>query len=302
MTDRVLDFSELPAHLSIRNRLLVIKRDGVELDAIPCEDIAAVIASNRDVLFTQAVLADLAAAGAIFIACDERSMPASMLLPLDAHHAQSARFRLQTEISEPRRKRLWQSIVRAKIRAQGTVLKETTGDAGGLPALIDRVGSGDVANVEARAARRYWSCLFAPHPFQRSDLDDPRNHVLNYGYAVLRAVTARAICASGLHPSLSLFHTNAQNPFGLADDLMEPFRPVVDRVVVQLARERDLRLDPPVKRRLIAAVLARLEIGGERRTLVDALFRLAQSLVRAYAEAGSTLWLPAWRPAEDEAE
>lgn len=300
MTDRVLDFSLEPARLSIRNALLVVEIGGVEKGAIPCEEIAAVLISHRQVTFTQSVLSELAKAGAITLTCDEKFMPAAMVLPVDAHHAQAERFRQQAALGLPRKKRLWQSVVRAKIRAQASAMLAVTGSDQGLNALVAKVTSGDTANVEARAARRYWSRIFGAD-FTRSDPEDARNSFLNYGYAVLRAITARAICGAGLHPSFCLFHSNVHNPFGLADDLMEPFRPVVDRVAVHLASQaaaanRQCELAPEIKHQIIAAVVGRYEADGELRSLTDILVRVAQSLAAVIMGARESLWLPEWNP------
>jgi CRISPR-associated protein Cas1 len=293
MTDRVLDFSRDPASLSIRNGLLIVRRGGAEIDAIPCGEIAAVVISHREVIFTQAVLATLAESGAALIACDSRHRPAAMMLPLEAHHVQAERFARQPAMRRPRQKRLWQQIIRAKIVQQALVLKECTGTSGGLDALVSRVQSGDPTNVEARAARRYWSLLFGDVPFARINEDDARNHWLDYGYAVLRAATARAICASGLHPTFGLAHRSKANAFALADDLMEPFRPVVDRVV---ANAEARTLDGEAKRELIGAVTARYIVEDESRTLFDILTRIAQSLASVVMGWSSELWLPYWRP------
>ena len=171
------------------------------------------------------------------------------------------------------------------------MLEECLGSDSGLQSLAGRVRSGDPDNVEARAARRYWSVLFGEDPFTRSDAVDARNHWLNYGYAVLRAATARAICGSGLHPTFGLAHRNKANAFALADDLMEPFRPAVDRTVVGAQVGM---LDGDAKRMLIGAVTSRYVVEGESRTLFDILTRVAQSLVRVVMGESLELWLPEW--------
>lgn len=300
MTDRVLDFSMEPTHLSIRNSLLIVEVEEEERAAIPCEEIAAVLIAHQHVTMTRAVLTGLAKAGAMFVACDEKSMPAAMLLPLDGHHIQAERFRRQAALGLPKKKRLWQSLVRAKIRAQAAALEDLTGSDEGLRVLSARVGSGDPQNVEARAARRYWSRLFGDSHFFRGNPEDPRNGLLNYGYAVLRAATARAICGAGLHPSFCLYHANVHNPFGLADDLMEPFRPIVDRAVVRIAHDGcadgSVNLNPARKRALIAAVLARIEEERESRTLTEVLARVAGSLAAVVLGEAKRLWLPEWKP------
>jgi len=289
MTDRVLDISEQPARLSIRNGLLVVESGGEERAAIPCEELAAVVIGHRQVSLTQAVLSELAKAGALLVTCDEKFQPASMVLPLDAHHAQAERFRRQADLGEAKKKRLWQSVVQAKIRAQAGALERATGSDEGLRALIARVRSGDPDNVEARAARRYWSRLFEDGTFRRRDDEDTRNHLLNYGYAILRSVTARSICGAGLHPSFSLFHSNAANPFGLADDLMEPFRPLVDLIV---HAEKKPVLSSEMKQKLISGLLSRYVVEDEERTLPDILVRLAQSLAAVVMGEREKLWLP----------
>lgn len=289
MIDRVLDISQEPAQLSIRNGLLIVKSGGTERAAIPCEELAAVVIGHREVTLTQSVLSELAKAGALLVTCDEKFSPAAMVLPLDAHHAQAERFRRQAAVPGPKRKRLWQTIVQAKIRAQAAALEETTGTDEGLRALATRVRSGDPDNVEARAARRYWPKLFPDRQFRRRDGDDVRNVHLNYGYAVLRSVTARAICGAGLHPTFGLFHRNAYNPFALADDLMEPFRPLID---VAVRADQETELSPETKRKLIRVVVSRYSAGGEERTLNDILARVTQSLARIVLGGRETLWLP----------
>lgn len=300
MIDRILDFSLEPARLSIRNSLLVIETGGMERAAIPCEEIAAIVISHRQVTFTQAVLSELAKAGAIAVTCDEKFVPAAMLLPIDSHHAQAERFRRQATLAAPKKKRLWQALVRAKIRAQAAALEDLIGGDEGLRALPTHVTSGDTQNVEARAARRYWLHVFSDPKFFRGNPDDPRNALLNYGYTVLRAVTARAICGAGLHPSFCLFHANVHNPFGLADDLMEPFRPVVDRTVALQVRsasaDSPLILDSVTKRAIIQGILARIEADGEKRTLTDVLSRVSQSLAGIVMGERRLLWLPDWKP------
>ncbi|HEX7361359.1 MAG TPA: type II CRISPR-associated endonuclease Cas1, partial [Bryobacteraceae bacterium] len=254
MTDRVLDISEAPARLHIRSGLLVVESNGREQAAIPCAELSAVVIGHRQVVLTQSVLSELAKAGALLITCDEKFQPASMVLPLKSHHAQAERFRRQAQLSLPRKKSLWKTIVQAKIRAQAGALEQAAGSDGGLRALIPRVRSGDPDNVEARAARRYWSLLFGERPFRRADEQDARNHLLDYGYAVLRSMVARAVCAAGLHPTLGLYHSNVHNAFGLADDLMEPFRPLVDLAVL---RRPCWELTSEAKLELISHLLCR---------------------------------------------
>lgn len=285
MTDRLLDFADSAAVLSTQNELLVIKIEDQPPQTVPLSDIAAIVASNPQIVFTQNLVAALGRAGAILICCDQRRRPVSMLLPLEAHFAQTERFLAQAAAPAPLKKRIWQDLVQTKIRAQGQVLRLQHGQDAGLPQLALKVRSGDPANVEATAAQRYWPRLFDNHAFHRGDENDPRNSMLNYGYAVLRGITARAVCASGLHPSLGVNHRNRYNAFCLADDLMEPLRPLVDRRVAFLCREtppEEWQLSRAVKAALLAGMAERYGVGGERRTLFDIVARLSQALASAF--------------------
>jgi len=294
MTERIIDLAEEPARLTVRNQCLVIARGEESEITVPLAETAALVVSNPRVSLTQAVLAGLAEAGGIVVICDSRYMPTAMLMPLEAHFAQGERFELQAQAPLPLCKRLWQSVVRAKIRAQARVLRELHGDDGGLVALAPKVRSGDPANVEAEASRRYWPLLFADPGFRRERFVEDQNRLLNYGYAVLRAIMARAVCAAGLHPSLGLHHHNRYDAFRLADDLMEPFRPIVDRMVAIYceAHGPSAPLDKNAKAVLIGALMGRFAVEGEERTLFDIAARTAASLVAVFAGKRKTLTLP----------
>src|SRR5579875_749035 len=313
MNERILDLSERPARLSVRNGRLVIdfvpsptaspdNRDpqsglrarAAQEQTVPLADIAVVIAAHPQISFTQAVLAGLAEAGGIFIACNEKRTPCAMLLPLENHSTQTERFRAQADLPLPNRKRLWQQIVKAKVLAQAKLLKERTGEDWGLEMLAAGVRSGDPQNIEARAARIYWKNLFGEEDFRRNPEGEGLNPVLNYGYAVLRAICARALCAAGLHPSLGIHHHNRYDAFCLADDLMEPFRPVVDRVAAALrdARGADPGLGRGTKGAGRGALVARVSGNGESRTLFDWVNRTAQSLAAAIENGEKTLEIP----------
>ncbi len=309
MTERILDFSERPVRLNVRNGLLVIdlssghggrdpesglrSRDAQE-QTIPLADIAVLIAAHPQISFSHAVLSGLAEAGGMFIACNEKRMPCAMLLPLENHSTQTERFQAQANLPLPNRKRIWQQIVKAKIQAQARLLKENTGQDWGLEMLAAIVRSGDPENIEARAARIYWKNLFGEEDFRRDPEGEGLNPALNYGYAILRAITARALCAAGLHPSLGIHHHNRYDAFCLADDLMEPFRPVADRAVAELKEqcEGDPELDRETKRSILEALLARFTADGESRTLFDWVSRTAQSLAAAIESGEKKLEIP----------
>ena len=217
--------------------------------------------------------------------------------PWSPTHCRRERFSAQAGLSLPVRKRLWQQIARAKILAQARLLEERTGADHGSCGLASQVRSGDPANLEARAARIYWRKVFGEIEFRRDREQDGLNACLNYGYAVLRAIVARAICGAGLHPSLSLHHHNRYDAFCLADDLMEPFRPIVDRAVARSPRRarsgnaaRSSREEMHSRR-----IAGRFEADGESRTLFDWLGRVAASLAAAMeaGEAGAAkLFIP----------
>jgi len=292
MTDRVVDISDGPAALSVADERLTIRR-GDETHRIPLGEVGVVVVAHPAVTYTHAVLAGLARHGGALIACGPDRMPAAMLLPVAGHHAQAERFDRQAHASAPTRKRLWQQLVRAKIKAQARLLEAVHGSDAGLAALISRVRSGDPQNVEATAARRYWGALFGKAFRRRHDAED-HNRNLNYGYAVLRGVVARAVCAAGLHPSLGLHHHNRYDAYCLASDLTEPFRPVVDRAVFEWVGEHgtDAPFDKSAKAHLLHALIARYNIRGEWRTLFDVLSRTAASLAAVFEGRRKALLLP----------
>jgi len=228
------------------------------------------------------------------VVCNEKRLPIGMLLPLAGHFTQTERFTNQAEASVPLKKQIWKQIIQAKVMAQARALKESTGTDQGLASLALSLKSGDSTNIEAQASRRYWQSLFGPSFRRIPGAEDPLNRSLNYGYAILRAMTARAIVSSGLHPSLGVHHHNKYNPFCLADDLMEPFRPRVDKVVFSLADEMDdIPLDREVKARLVGALVhSRYHLDGDERTLFDVLSKITSSLADVYSGERKRLSLP----------
>jgi len=294
MTERILDLSEKPARLKVRYGQLVIRRDGAPDATVPLVNLAVLIAANAQVSYTNAVLSGLAAAGGVFITCDEKHHPVGMLIPLVGHFVQTERFARQAGASLPTRKRLWQQIVRSKIRAQARLLRKLYGKDYGVATLQHRVKSGDPQNAEAQAARRYWPVLFADKNFRRDFDAEDQNRYLNYGYAVLRAVVARAVCAAGLHPSLGLHHHNRYNAFCLADDLLEPLRPIADEAAVQIADKHGSTapLNRTVKGELLEFVIQRYIFEGESRTLFDIVSRMASSLAAVFNGERKDLVIP----------
>jgi CRISPR-associated protein Cas1 len=239
---------------------------------------------------TSTLLSACMAAGIPIVATDERHIPNGVMLPFHIHHRQAAVAARQITASEPFRKRCWQRIVAAKIANQAAHLETRVPDAGGaLAAMARRVGSGDPENVEARAARAYWSALF--DGFIRGNPEDLRNKLLNYGYAVVRAGVARALVAHGFLPCLGLHHASQTNAFNLADDLVEPLRPFVDALAWQRADGRDPAGDLDIEdRRAMAGVLTdTCEIETGRQSLLHASETMAASLLRAVEGASPAL-------------
>lgn len=269
-----------PARLSLRARQIVVAQEGGEV-ALAAEDVAYIVLDTPQATLTTALLAACMEHGIAVVVTDPAHHPSGLLLPFHRHHRQAAVAALQLAASTPLRKRLWQALVRAKITNQAAAL-DTVGAAGAAPlrAMAALVGSGDPRNVEARAAREYWRNLFAK--FRRDDGEDRRNRLLNYGYAVLRAAVARALVASGLLPCFGLHHAGETNAFNLADDLLEPFRPFVDVLAWQVARDREGDALSIEDRRAMAAVALRSAmVGDEAMTLLGAAERGAASLVQA---------------------
>jgi len=294
MIDHVIDLSDAPAALRVRLEQLVIEREGQPAVTVPLADIAVVILAHPQLSCTQAVLAGLAARGAALIVCDDRRLPAGLMLPLATHFAQTERIAAQARAARPVGKRCWQQVVRAKIRAQADLLMRLRGDDYGLTGLVGAVRSGDPANVEAQAARRYWPALFADDNFRRRHEAEDQNRLLNYGYAVLRAIVGRAVCAAGLHPSLGIHHHNRYDAFCLADDLMEPYRTVVDEAVVEYTAGlgSDAPLDRAAKQALLGALTGRYASAGESRSLFDWAGRTAASLARIFMKQDDRLFYP----------
>ena len=290
MIKRTLCFSH-PAYLSLRNGQLVVKLEKHDNEpekqaSIPIEDIGVVVLDHRQITLTHGAMAALVDNNAAVITCNDSHMPTGLLLPLDGHTVQSERFSDQINASLPLRKQLWQQTVQQKIINQAALLAELHGiEVGNMKRWASEVRSGDSTNLEGRAAAFYWSRMFPSIPdFTRSRDGDYPNPLLNYGYAILRAVIARALVSSGLLPTLGIHHHNRYNAYCLADDIMEPYRPYVDRLVVQTMAECcDVEITTDIKRRLLTIPTLEVRIGGERRPLMVAASQTTASLARCFA-------------------
>ncbi|MGP0058488.1 MAG: type II CRISPR-associated endonuclease Cas1 [Beijerinckiaceae bacterium] len=290
MLGRIIEIEGEGRRLYLDRGFLAVSGPEGLLGKVPLDDIEAVILSNPAASFTSQVVAALAYRGVTFVVCDGNFRPSAYLLPVDGHHAQGDRVEAQAAAGLPTLKRLWTQVVKAKILAQAAALERHGIDPIPIRALAERLRSGDPDNKEAQAAQRYFPALFGKG-FVRGGAQGA-NAFLNYGYTVLRAATARAIVASGLHPSLAIHHRSKGDALRLADDLMEPFRPSVDLLAKDLLNEGVETLDTLAKRRLALVLHADFALDDGVTTLSNALGRLAVSLVQVFMGERKTLLFP----------
>lgn len=291
MIPRFIEIEGTGRHLALERGFMLVKAEGEELGRVPLDDVAAVIATGHGLTYSNNLLVALVERGASIVLCGRNFAPAAILWPIDGHHRQSGRMRDQIGASKRLSDRLWQQLVVAKIANQAAVVEALGGRGGGLRKLSGKVRSGDPENIEAQAARRYWPLVMGTD-FRR-DRDRPgTNGMLNYGYAVLRAATARSVAGAGLHPSIGLHHRNGSNPMLLVDDLMEPFRPLIDLAVARLLADGCEEVNRDCKMVLGAAAAFDMHTTEGRTPLITCLQRLAVSLAQAYGGERDRLELP----------
>ena len=307
MIKRTIEISRQAAYLSAKLDQLIIQPFDAPKDeatTIPAEDIGVVVVDHPQVTYSHGALQTLLDKGACVVICGRNHQPAGLLLPISSHTQQVERLNLQVAASKPTTKRLWKQIVEAKVKAQAANLPAPPEDAHAciyhrkMQVLVSEVKSGDPTNVEAQAAKIYWSAwreqggkMFRDF-YRNQDGVDPLNAHLNYGYAILRAAVARSLVAAGLHPALGLHHRNRANAFCLADDLMEPLRPLIDHEAMSLIQEGRDELDQSNKARLLSTLAADCEMNGHRGPLMVQLHRMTASLVRCYAGEEKRLSVP----------
>lgn len=290
------------AYLSLKNAQLVIKLPEVEKNDTlpesfkvqtqvtkPIEDIGVVVLDNQRITITTGAMEALLANNCAIITCDQRSMPVGLMLPLSGNTTQSERFRDQIDASLPLKKQLWQQTIQAKISNQAAVLATCRkAEVGCLKAWAKDVRSGDPDNFEGRAAAYYWRYLFGLHidGFTRDREGLPPNNALNYGYAILRAIVARALVSSGMLPTLGIHHHNRYNAYCLADDIMEPYRPYVDEYVFQLTQKHGLPsedLSKTWKTELLLIPTLDVVIGGRKSPLMVGVTQTTASLYKCFS-------------------
>lgn len=275
MIKRIVEISS-PARLSLKNRQMVVERDGSEAVTVPVEDIGVLILDHPAISHTQGLLAACFGNNVAVVVCCGKHLPGALLMPLEGNSLHSRTVSEQARMSEPTRKRLWQRIVQAKIQGQAKTLSIVNGESGPLKSFAERVRSGDPDNIEAQAARIYWQRLFGD-AFRRDAEAPGINSLLNYGYMVMRAAVARAVVGAGLHPSLGVHHHNQYNSFCLADDLVEPLRPAVDLKVHAMSRTPPLSMEftPDLKREILGVLGISCVMGGQSLPLMEVLHRYA---------------------------
>ena len=291
----VVEITDSEAAVNVNNGCLSITVNDAEFGRVPLAELSVVLLSSPRAMCSVSAIASIAEQGATVVVCDPSMRPTGMVLPFSGHSEIGRRIQAQCSASLPLKKRLWKQVIQSKILGQAEVLEEETGEDFGLKSLVSKVRSGDVGNIEARAARRYWGKLLG-RDFRRRRGEGVANCMLDYGYTVLRASIARCLCVYGLHPSLGIHHRHRANAFALADDLIEPFRPAIDRQVVCALKKFPSvdGLTPAVKKELVAGLRATVPFEGFSRTVEEAAKRSAASLAGAFLGDEGKLSLP-WK-------
>lgn len=315
MIKRTLYFSN-PAYLSKKNEQLVVKlkekdheeeheQDGEEIkekrneekkeirgdapkeifNTIPIEDIGIAILDNQQITITHGLLASLLDNNAAVVTCDSSHMPNGLFMPLSSNQLQSEKFRAQIEASEPLKKQLWQQTISVKIGNQAALLRQRNIQVTNMNTWSKKVRSGDPDNYEGRAAAYYWKNFFPMLPdFTRDRFGEAPNNLLNYGYAILRAIVARGLIGSGLLPTLGIHHSNKYNAYCLADDIMEPYRPYVDKIVYEMVGNGEdfYELTTSIKKQLLSIPVVDVFIEGEKSPLMVGVQTTTASLSKCF--------------------
>lgn len=286
MIKRTLFFGN-PAYLSTKNEQLHIgfpEADKADR-TVPIEDLGMIVLENQQITITNGLLAKLTDCKVAVVSCNAQHLPEGLLLPMQGHSEQTERVRFQLEASQPLKKNLWQQTVTAKIKNQYALLQEKGKESKRMEYLYKNVNSGDSGNHEAQAAAIYWQELFEIPEFNRGQQGIPPNNLLNYGYAILRAVIARALVSSGMLPGVGIWHRNKYNAYCLADDIMEPYRPYVDLVVSHIVETQDdfSELTTDLKKELLSIPALDVKIDGQKSPLMVAASRTTSSLFECFA-------------------
>ncbi|MDH5611111.1 MAG: type II CRISPR-associated endonuclease Cas1 [Gammaproteobacteria bacterium] len=294
MIGRIIEVADDKRYMFVSRGFLVVQdTDGErkELGQIPLDDITAVIANAHGLSYSNNLLVALAERGAPFVLCAANHNAVGMLWPVDGHYQQAKRFDAQIAAKKPTNKRIWSELIKSKIQQQAAALDAAGQASVPVAVLVNKIRSGDPNNIEAQAARRYWSLLFGK-TFRRDKNASGINGLLNYGYTIYRAATARAIIAAGLHPTIGVHHSNEGNPMRLVDDLMEPFRPLVDLLVWQMSNAGKEQVTAETKRILVRSLYDDMQTSSGTTPTTVCMQRLAISLAQIYLGEREELDLP----------
>ncbi|MCW8922001.1 MAG: type II CRISPR-associated endonuclease Cas1 [Gammaproteobacteria bacterium] len=294
MIGRIIEVADDKRHIFVSRGFLVVRNtdgDREELGQIPLDDIVAVIANAHGLSYTNNLLVALAERGAPFVLCAANHNAVGMLWPIDGNFQQAKRFDAQIAAKKPTNNRIWAEIVKSKVQQQAAALEAAGQLTVPVASLVKKIRSGDPDNIEAQAARRYWALLFGKD-FRRDKNSSGINGLLNYGYTIYRAATARAVIAAGLHPTLGIHHSNQGNPMRLVDDLMEPFRPMVDLLVWQINNIGKEQVTAETKRILVRSLYDDMQTNSGTTPATVCMQRLAVSLAQVYLGDRKELDLP----------
>ena len=289
--DQIIDVTTDGLHLSRERGLFVVKKERHEIGRTPLDQISSVIVHAHGTTWSMSLLTELGRRGIPVVLCGPNHLPQSVLMPANAHHLQGGRIRNQWTAKKPLIKQIWKKIVLSKISMQAAALESVGCSSAPLRVMAKQVVSGDRTNVEAQAARYYWPKMMG-EGFRRDRYQSDANSLLNYGYTILRSASCRAVMAVGLNPSIGIHHSNRGNSFALADDLMEPFRPLVDCTVKGLFESRSGVVDSHSKKELCGITALDLSVGGSVSPVSLALVGLARSVCYAFETSHIDLLLP----------
>lgn len=285
----VLEISDLGCHLATDRGFITLSVKGKQIKRIPFDHVGSLITQAHGITYTQNLLVKLADYNIPVVITDQSFLPVSMILPIAVHHAAAKHLKVQAESKLAQKHLLWQRLIKAKVNNQAAVLKQLA-IPHHLDLLLPQINSGDTRNVEAQAARQYWRLLLG-ESFRRKREGFTPNEMLNYGYTIFRSALARQICATGLHPSLGIHHKHPRNTFCLVDDLIEPYRPLIDYSVKHCLKIGFHELNKQVKGCLVAQLEQTVRVGTQWVSVRDSMRLLAQSLSVAYVHQKNTLKL-----------
>jgi CRISPR-associated protein Cas1 len=295
MLHQIVEIQEENRYLSLERGFLKISNDGAVISRVPLDDIEILLLTAQRITLSKHILNELAARGTITINCGRNYLPISMVMPVSGHYLQSGTIKTQIESSLPFKKNIWKQVIEEKLlnQAKSLSLFGKTKDSDFLKIIAKKVKSGDSDNREAYGAKLYWKALFGKD-FIRDKDGNGINALLNYGYALVRASVVRAVCSAGLLPSLGIYHKNHLNPFCLADDLFEPFRPIVDVGVYQFVEEDVTELTPHIKRTLTDILWVEVKTTEGKSPLFQALHYMCASYVKALKNKHKEFDIPLW--------